>query len=464
MKTTNKFILFIVFVLGVLPTRMSAQISETKYDYKVLADSITAGCTNKMEQARSIYQWICQNIAYDTSHRVSTADKCLDTRRGICQAYCELFYRIGEPLGLKTTIISGRSKDYKGNIERAKHAWLYVEVDEGSILIDPTWGAGSIKDGQFVHSENDMSWFDIDPYWLIFTHYPDDVSYQLVNSPIDWKTFVNLPPLYPSSTAYGWDGEKTLTNMLNGETQSLPKIYDQFSSYLTLTDIPMQETLQPGQYYTFTVQKKTENEIVLIHEGEFIHESEWQKDGDNYTIRYMPTTAGTLNLSITMADKKYNVAVAYQIPAPTATEQKNIEQHEPLKMPEIKKLKNMDLKKWKAIEVNGTELLKQVRKYKITSLPVLYKNADKYLREPEVPFSETLRVGKAYTFSFIPLEGLEWKIVNEGKDWYSNWQTDVTTGRITIEVTPKLVGKLRISVRTTEGKSYESVIGYQVKP
>ena len=132
-------------------------------------------------------------------------------------------------------------------------------------------------------------------------------------------------------------------------------------------------------------------------------------------------------------------------------------------MPEIKKLKNMDFKKWKAIEVDGTEMLKQVREEKITSLPILYKNADKYLRKLEAPFSETLMVGKTYTFSFIPLEGMEWKIVNEGKDWYSDWEKDEGTGRITIQVTPKLVGKLRISVRMAEGKSYDSVIGYQVK-
>ena len=446
-----------------LPTRMHAQISETKYDYTVLADSITAGCADKMEQARNIYQWICRNIAYDTSHRISTADKCLDTRRGICQAYCELFYRIGEPLGLKTTIISGRSKDYKGNIERAKHAWLYVEVDDRSILIDPTWGAGSIKDGVFVHSENDMSWFDIDPNWLIFTHYPDDVSYQLTNTSIDWKTFVKLPPLYPSSTAYGWDAEKTLENLLNGETQSLPKILDQYTSYLSLTDIPMQQTLQPGQYYTFIIQKKAENSIALIHEGEFMYEEDWIKEGDFYTIQYMPTCAGTLNISIVMANRKHNVAVSYQVPSPTPAELKEIEKHEPLRMPEIKKLKNMDLKKWKTIEVDGAKMLKKVREEKITSLPILYKNADKYLRKLEAPFSETLNVGKTYTFSFIPLEGMEWKIVNEGKDWYSDWQRDESTGRITIQVTPKLVGKLRVSVRMAEGKSYDSVIGYQVK-
>ena len=177
----------------------------------------------------------------------------------------------------------------------------------------------------------------------------------------------------------------------------------------------------------------------------------------------MPSVEGSVILSISKADKKHNAVVAYQVSTPTVSDLKNIEAYDPLRMPEIKKLKNLDFKKWQAIEVDGAEMLKKVREEKITSLPILYKHADKYLRKLEAPFSETLKVGKTYTFSFIPLDGMEWKIVNEGKDWYSDWQKDESTGRITIQVTPKLVGKLRISVRMAEGKSYDSVIGYQVK-
>ena len=335
-------------------------------------------------------------------------------------------------------------------------------MEEKNILIDPTWGAGSIKDGVFVRSEDNQSWFDIDPYWLIFTHYPDDKSMQFIENPIDWKTFVSLPVLYPSSKQYGWDGQKVFTSILNGETQSLPKIYDQYSSYMEFKDIPMQKTLRPGHFYTFTVKKKKNDEIALIHEGEFIYESQWQQDGENLTLRYMPVSAGTVNLSIAKADKKYNAVVVYQVSTPTVAEKKNIEAHVPLKMPEIRKLKNFDLKKWTAIEVNGIEMLEKVRKEKITALPILYKDSDKYLRQVSIPYSETLKVGKTYTFSFIPQGGLDWQIINE-KDWYKNWQVDEITGRITMQVTPKHPGKLRISVKTVEGSAYNSMIGYQVK-
>lgn len=458
----KKLIILLIVGITYFPVQINAQISETRYDYTALAEYIAEGCNNKLEQARNIYLWICQNIAYDTDYKVYTADDCYDLKRGVCQAYCELFYRLGEPLGLKTTIISGRTKNQHGQVERTKHAWLYVEVDEGSILIDPTWGAGSIKNGVFVRNENDLSWFQIDPYWLIFTHYPDDKNFQFTEPYIDWKTFTSLPTLYPSSTQYGWDGKKVLTEILSGKTQSLPKIYDQYSEYLSLVNIPMQNKLQPGNFYTFTVQKKKENAIVLIHDGEFIQESEWEKEGDNYTLQYMPVSAGTVALSIAKADKKYNAVVVYQVPAPTQAELKNIEKHSPQRMPEIKKLKNFDLKQWETIGVNGQELLKSVRLEKITSLPILYKHAGTYLREVQIPFSEILKAGQTYTFSFIPQGGIDWQIIN-GEDWYGDWQIDEKTGRHTMQITPKPAIKFRLSVQLKEGGPYESMVGYQVK-
>ena len=459
----KRHIIFLIsLIICCLATEIQAQISETKYDYTALSEFITQGSTTKTEQARSIYQWICQNIAYDTSYQVYTADQCYDQKKGVCQAYCELFYRLAEPLGLQTTIISGRSKNLHGQVENTKHAWLHVEVEEGGILIDPTWGAGFVNDGVFVRSDNDMSWFQIDPHWLIFTHYPDDSNFQFMDNPISWNTFTQLPTLYPSSTEYGWDGKEMLTRILNGSIQSLPKIYDQYSAYLSLTDIPMQKTLRPGTSYTFTIQKKTDIKVALIHDGEFVYDSDWIQEGNTLTLQYMPSAGGTVILSISKTDKKYSAVVAYQVPMPTASDLKNIEAYDPLRMPEIKKLKNLDLKQWKTIEVNGHELLKSVRQDKIAVLPILYKHAATYLRGISIPYSETLKAGQTYTFSFIPQGGVDWQIIN-GEDWYGEWQIDEATGRYTMQVTPLRTGKFRLSVQLKEGGPYESMVGYQVK-
>lgn len=460
MKALNIHLIYIA--IWTFSIQLKAQVSETHYDYTNLAKSITEGCNTQTEQARNIYLWICRNIAYDTQYQVYTADECYDKKKGVCQAYCELFYRLGEPLGLKTSIISGRSKDLYGQIERNKHAWILVEADGKRILIDPTWGAGFIKNGTFVRSNHDMSWFQIDPYWLIFTHYPDDSNYQFIEKDIDWNTFTWLPVLYPSSTEYGWDGKEMFTRILNGSIQSLPKIYEQYSEHLSFIDIPMQKTLKPGNFYTFTIQKKTTNTLALIHDGEFIYEKEWQTNGDNYTLEYMPVSAGTLMLSIGKSEKKYNAVVVYQVSKPTSAELKSIEEHSPLRMPEIKKLKNLDLKVWELIEADTHKMLSTVRQQRVTSLPILYKKASDYLREVNIPYSEILKIGECYTFSFIPQGGLDWQIIN-GEDWYGDWQIDEVTGRHTMQITPLHTGKFRLSVQLREGGPYESLVGYQVK-
>ena len=181
-----------------------------------------------------------------------------------------------------------------------------------------------------------------------------------------------------------------------------------------------------------------------------------------FTLEYMPSVGSSVILSISKEDKKHNAVVVYQVSTPTASDLKNIEAYNPLRMPEIKKLKNLDLKQWETIEVNGHELLRSVRQEKIAMLPILYKHAATYLRGISIPYSETLKAGQTYTFSFIPQGGVDWQIIN-GEDWYGEWQIDETTGRYTMQVTPLRTGKFRLSVQLREGGPYESMVGYQVK-
>lgn len=96
-------------------------VSESKYDYTEVVQQIVDGKTDKMQQAEAIYRWMCRNIAYDTNYQIFTADQCWDQKRGVCQAYCELFYRLAEPLGLKTIIISGKTKDLEGQVSGKGH-------------------------------------------------------------------------------------------------------------------------------------------------------------------------------------------------------------------------------------------------------------------------------------------------------------------------------------------------------
>lgn len=458
---TRLFFVF-CFVLLCVSANAQMQVSETKYDYSSVSQQITSGKNTKMEQAKCIYQWLCQNIAYDTNYQIFTADECWDNKRGVCQAYCELFYRLGEPIGLNTVIISGKSKDLDGKIGEKGHSWLLAEVEGGWILIDPTWGAGGVVDNEFKRKENDMSWFQVDPYWMIYTHFPDEERFQFLDNPISWEAFQKLPSLYPAYGDFGWQGKDIFNKVLSGEIHTFPQLYEDYAQHISLVEVPVQETLRPGKYYEFYIRKKKNEAIALIHDDEFVYESEWKRNGNDYWLRYMPVSAGTLKISIAQGEDYYSTAVCYQIAAPNPQELKNIEQERPFRMPEMKQVKNLDVKHLEMIGVSGHDLLAEIRSKHISSLPILYLDAEKYLSKVKIPLSETLYVGKTYTFSFVPLGGIDWQIINEG-DWYGEWNVDQNTGRITIQVTPQNVGKLKLSVQLKEGGSYSTTIGYQVE-
>ena len=175
----------------------------------------------------------------------------------------------------------------------------------------------------------------------------------------------------------------------------------------------------------------------------------------------MPVASGSLKVSIAEGDNLYNAAVSYRVASPNSQDLKNVEKYRPFRMPEMKRVKNMEVKRLRAIGVDGHRLLAEIRKNKIKSLPILYKDAENFLSKVDVPFSEILYVGRTYTFSFVPQGGLDWQIINQD-DWYDEWTIDENTGRITVQVTPQKKGRLKVSVQLKEGGSYSTMLGYQV--
>lgn len=149
--------------------------------------------------ARRIYDWLCDNIQYDTTKSIHDADTCWRTKRGVCQAYCDLFCHIADGI-LNTEVVIGKCKTPDGRISDTLHAWLYVYIhDYKGIFIDPTWGAGGINDGRFVQGANRDIWFNVDPAWMIFSHYPEDGNLKMLDYNISEEQFKQFPILYPDS-------------------------------------------------------------------------------------------------------------------------------------------------------------------------------------------------------------------------------------------------------------------------
>lgn len=185
--------------------RRDAVLSRLRIDLRTEAATIIGDAVTVEEKARRIYNWICENIAYDTTKQIHDAETCYKTRRGVCQAYCELFCYLAEAVGLTADIITGKTKDTEGKISD-KHSWVFVYTHAyDGILIDPTWGAGAVDGTKFVKSEDNSIWFNVSPYWMIFSHFPDQQYWSKLDITISEEQFEKLPFAKKSNETDGKD-------------------------------------------------------------------------------------------------------------------------------------------------------------------------------------------------------------------------------------------------------------------
>ena len=176
--------------------RRETELSKMRTDITAEVSTIIedANANTVEEKARAIYNWICENIAYDTTKQIHDAETCYNSKRGVCQAYCELFCYMAETVGLTAEVIVGITKDIEGTISEEKHSWIYVYTHAyNGMLFDPTWGAGVVNGVKYVKSEDNSTWFNVSPYRMIFSHFPDEQYWTKLDIPITEEQFKNLP-------------------------------------------------------------------------------------------------------------------------------------------------------------------------------------------------------------------------------------------------------------------------------
>ncbi|GEM_PF-402432 len=180
-----------------------------------LVNYLVQPCNTEMEKARVIYRWIAQNIDYDVYTFVSglyktpncpdqSAEAVFTRRNAVCEGYSNLFLKMCQHAGLQAVKISGWSRtDFTEKGNKKDHAWNAVQINSQWQLVDSTWGAGYTEDDKyFVRSFNDF-WFLTPPEQFIYTHYPDDVSWQLLTPPVSATTVAQYPVAMPGYFRYG---------------------------------------------------------------------------------------------------------------------------------------------------------------------------------------------------------------------------------------------------------------------
>ena len=178
---------------------------------------LTQKSNTATEKAHALYQWIAENIAYDTeTYRNGSrfvpfqdpAENAFQTRKALCEGYAKLFKRMCNYAGIKCTVINGWAKGYNYTPGETfpllpTHSWNAVFIDGSWKLIDCTWAAGSLNtQGDFIKSYDEY-WFFTPYNQFIFTHLPEQPSWQLLTRPVMKKEFETYPKLTADFFRYG---------------------------------------------------------------------------------------------------------------------------------------------------------------------------------------------------------------------------------------------------------------------
>ena len=441
------------------------RIHPSTIDYTELASQITAGCTDSYQCMRAIYEWVCENIDYDLSLSIHQADSCLMMRKGVCQAYCELFYQIAKVVDIRVELINGYSKDVNGVVQQDGHTWLFAYTqEERGILLDPTWGAGRIEEGEFVKNNNCWTWFNVEPEWMLLTHYPNLEVYQLIDQPITMEDFRDLPVPNPLWREYGLNLKEVINRQRDHQTLALPIFYNRGEGQFKIVDIPMCDSLTIGQEYTFRIKMLNDREFVVRNNSVCSQKTDWQSEGDGvYSITFMPrdTVKLTFGLKDLQRENFWNTMLEYRIKPPTVADWARVEKKYPLCVPDARAVGDIDSEAWKEAGFDGHRLLQVIREQKIKELPTIYSEEGQKLKIVKAPMNKQIKVGEKYEFQFRPESGLEWSIINEG-DWYRDWE--IKDGVYSMTVTPKKTGMMMLCVKmSSEGPRFYSCLMYDVK-
>ncbi len=189
---------------------------------KKLADYLRKGAKNDREKARAVFTWMCTNMVYDldvlpTGKFETRPEFVLRSRQGECSSHASLYHALATAIGLKAQLIPGfaRQLDFdpgfarltkkEGGVYYISHRWNAVQIDGRWQIVDTSLGnprarkQGQVKDGGPPHAE----WFLVPAGQAIYTHWPTDPKWQLLDRPLTKKEQAALPMLSPGAFRHG---------------------------------------------------------------------------------------------------------------------------------------------------------------------------------------------------------------------------------------------------------------------
>lgn len=169
-------------------------------EIKKTVDSLIKNKKSDREKIQAIYQWVRTNISYDeqrwkTYRTINFRDRSVDStfylRKGICMDFARLTCYMASLAGIKCEVVYGFGKYDEWAFFRPpdelRHAWNAVYIDNKWLFMDPTWAG---KNSKYNLVDN---YFLVSPEAFIYSHFPDDKKWLLLNQSLTYDDFEKLP-------------------------------------------------------------------------------------------------------------------------------------------------------------------------------------------------------------------------------------------------------------------------------
>jgi transglutaminase/protease-like cytokinesis protein 3 len=166
-----------------------------------LVTTLTKSFDSPTLKTRAIYYWMAKNIQYDHEgfkndywkKHPSEQSMLMDTyklRKGICSGYSSLFKYMLSKAKIECEVVNGYLRHDLRTviIDSLNHAWNVVKLNNKWFLFDVTGAAGGTLTNQV-----DNFWFKTPPELFILNHYPENVTWTLLDKNITLNDFKNSP-------------------------------------------------------------------------------------------------------------------------------------------------------------------------------------------------------------------------------------------------------------------------------
>jgi len=254
-----------------------------------LAAWLISPASDDLEKTRLIFTWIATNVSYDyNGYRTGnyadvSAEGVLRNRVSVCEGYSNLFCELGRLAGLDIVKIIGYAKGLSytpgKRFSDTNHAWNAVKIDGQWKLFDVTW---AVEPG----SEIDDFWFSTRPDEFIFTHLPEDDSWQLLQTTVTKSQFEEMPFIQGSFFELGFSGSQCLPLILEGSLRELPDTYH-VKGRIKVVSLPFSGNIRSGKTIKVRIKSADAVRVAYKNNGSI---TDMQKNGDEFsaTVKAVP--------------------------------------------------------------------------------------------------------------------------------------------------------------------------------